>query len=82
MKKKDIEKKIVDILAEEFDWDPDDISPDTTLEELGADSLDQVEILMYLEEEFDIDIPDDVSPELRSVQVIIDYLVKEGVCDG
>jgi acyl carrier protein len=50
------------------------IKPETTLDELGADSLDKVEIIMILEEEFDIDIDNSEVENFNSVKDITDYL--------
>ncbi len=51
-------------------------SPDETLQELGADSLDKVQILLFCEEEFGIAIPDDAWNEIKSVNDIIEYIEK------
>ena len=52
-----------------------DISVDSTFEELGVDSLDSIEILFQLEEEFDLDIPDEVAQGIESVGEIVDALI-------
>ncbi len=54
--------------------DPDDIRPETTFEELGADSLDTVELVMAFEEAFGIEIPDEDAEKLMTIRDVSDYL--------
>ncbi len=56
--------------------DEDMITMDTTLEELGADSLDLVEVIMAIEDEFDVQIKDEDLEKLKSVSDLIDYISK------
>lgn len=56
--------------------DEDMITPDTTLEDLGADSLDLVEVIMAIEDEFDVQIKDEDLENLKSVSDLIDYISK------
>ena len=56
--------------------DEDMITMDTTLEDLGADSLDMVEVIMAIEDEFDVQIKDEDLENLNSVSDIIDYISK------
>ena len=56
--------------------DEDMITPDTTLEDLGADSLDMVEVIMAIEDEFDVQIKDDDLESLKSMKDLIDYISK------
>ncbi len=68
-------EKIVEIIAEQRGCDADLISEDSAiLEELGADSLDIVEILMAVEENYEVSIPDEEMPNLRTVKDIMSYL--------
>lgn len=68
-------EKIVEIIAEQLGCDADSISEDSAiLEELGADSLDIVEILMAVEENYEVSIPDEEMPNLRTVKDIMTYL--------
>jgi acyl carrier protein len=69
-------EKVKAIIAEEFDVEEDTINTDTTLEELGADSLDVVELVMALEEEFDIDIPEDSAENLFTVGDVVSFIKK------
>ncbi|MBQ2765688.1 MAG: acyl carrier protein [Clostridia bacterium] len=67
--------KIVEIIAEQLGCDADLIGEDSAiLEELGADSLDIVEILMAVEENYEVSIPDEEMPNLRTVKDIMLYL--------
>ena len=56
--------------------DEDMITMDTTLEDLGADSLDMVEVIMAIEDEFDVQIKDEDLESLKSVSDLIDYIRK------
>jgi len=69
--------KVREILAKQMNMSVDKIKPETNMAtELGADSLDLVEILMTLEEEFSVSIPDDVALNLKTVQDLSDYIEK------
>ena len=68
-------EKVRDALASQFELDPATVTPDTNLiDDLGADSLDTVELVMALEEEFEIEIPDEDAEKVRTVQDAIDYI--------
>lgn len=70
-----IQDKITKIIAEKFDVDPVEIVPDASLiDDLGADSLDLVELVMTIEEEFDIEIPDDDTKNLVTVKDAVAYI--------
>ena len=74
MTPEDALKKTTDILISRLGVDPDLIVPEAKLEEdLGADSLDLVEIIMSVEDEFIIDIPDEHAEKLQTVQQLADY---------
>ncbi|QDV10463.1 Acyl carrier protein [Rosistilla oblonga] len=73
-----IEERVVDIVAEQLGVDKEKITRDTSfVNDLGADSLDTVELVMELEEEFDINIPDDSAEKIQKVGEAIDYIEKE-----
>lgn len=68
-------EKIRAALAQQFELDPETISMDTNLiDDLGADSLDVVELIMSLEDEFGITISDEAAAELYTVGRIVEYL--------
>ncbi len=68
-------EKVRDALAQQFELDPETISMDTNLiDDLGADSLDVVELIMSLEDEFGVTISDDAAAELYTVGRIVEYL--------
>ncbi|MFM8420847.1 MAG: acyl carrier protein [Verrucomicrobiota bacterium] len=70
-----IEERIKGIIAERLELKADQIVPDASLQEdLGADSLDAVELIMALEEEFGIDIPDAHAEELKTVGDVFSYI--------
>jgi acyl carrier protein len=71
----DIEEKVKDIIAEELGVERDKVTPAASfMEDLGADSLDTVELVMAFEKEFDIDIPDEEAEKLRTVGDALKYL--------
>ena len=70
-------EKIRDALAQQFELDPETITMDTNLiDDLGADSLDVVELIMELEDEFGVTISDEAAAELYTVGRIVEYLEK------
>ena len=70
-------EKVRDALASQFDLDPETITMDTNLlDDLGADSLDVVELIMELENEFGVTISDEAAAELYTVGRIVEYLDK------
>lgn len=72
-----VEERVRDIVAEQLGVDKDKVSPDTSfVNDLGADSLDTVELVMELEEEFDISIPDDAAEKIQTVGQAIDFIQK------
>ena len=71
----DIEQKVKKIIAEQLGIKEEDIKNESSfIEDLGADSLDTVELVMALEDAFKIEIPDDQQEKLRTVQQAIDYI--------
>ena len=70
-----LEEKVKKIIAEQLSVSEDQITPTASfVEDLGADSLDTVELVMALEEEFEIDIPDEEAEKLRTVGDALKYL--------
>ena len=71
-------EKVRDALASQFELDPETVTMETNLiDDLGADSLDVVELIMELEDEFGVTISDEAAAELYTVQRIVDYLEKQ-----
>jgi len=75
MAEKSVEQKVKDIIVEQLGVNPDQVTPDAKfIEDLGADSLDTVELVMALEEEFGQEIPDEEAEKLQSVSDVIKYI--------
>jgi acyl carrier protein len=75
MDMKQLEEKVKDIIVEELGVERDKLTPGASfMEDLGADSLDTVELVMAFEKEFDIDIPDEEAEKLRTVGQALQYL--------
>ena len=67
--------KVIAILCEQFEVDENEITEETSLvDDLGADSMDSLDITMALEEEFDLEIPDEDAEELKTVGDIVNYI--------
>ena len=83
MKKEEVLSRLKEIITERLDVEEDQIVPEATfVEDLGADSLDIVELIMGIEEEFDIEIPDEDAEKLTSVGEALRYtLGKIGVVE-
>lgn len=77
MSREEVERKLRSIIAEHMCIDGSDIKDDSRLyEDLGADSLDVVELVMAAEEEFEIEIPDDDVDDLTTFEKTVDYLLR------
>ncbi len=72
----DVAEKVIEIIEREQHLDPGKVTIDSTFAELGIDSLDGVNILFALEEEFKLDIPDSVAQNMRSVRQVVDSLTR------
>ncbi len=69
------QERLIEIIAQQLGIDSDNVTPDASfMEDLGADSLDTVELVMALEEEFDLEIPDSDAEKIQTVQDALDYL--------
>lgn len=69
------EDRVKEIIAKELEVDPKQLTPEAKfIEDLGADSLDIVELVMALEEEFGLDIPDEDADKLKTVGDAMNYL--------
>lgn len=67
-------EKIRGIVSEQLGVEMDEITMDTSFENLNADSLDIVELIMALEEEFDLEIPDEDAEKLTTIRAAVDYI--------
>ena len=68
-------EKVKAILSSQFDVEEDTINPETNIaDDLGADSLDVVDMLMSLEDEFDVEIPDEEIERIRTVGELVAYI--------
>ncbi|AKG23330.1 acyl carrier protein [Calothrix sp. 336/3] len=75
MSQADIFEKVKKIVADQLSVEADTIKPQSNFaNDLGADSLDTVELVMALEEEFDIEIPDEAAEKITTVQEAVDYI--------
>jgi len=73
----EVAEKVKKIISEQLDVSEDDVVLTASfVDDLGADSLDQVELIMAMEEEFDITIPDEDAEKIATVQDAIDYINK------
>ena len=69
------QNRIIKMIADHLQIDEDQVALESAfMDDLGADSLDTVELIMALEEEFDIEIPDSDAEKIRTVQNVLDYL--------
>ena len=67
--------KIKSIVAEQLGVDEDQVTEDASfIDDLGADSLDTVELIMAFEEEFDVEIPDEDAQKIKTVKDVIEYI--------
>lgn len=71
-----VEERVKKIVAEQLGVKEDIANDASFVDDLGADSLDTVELVMALEEEFECEIPDDEAEKITTVQQAIDYIVK------
>jgi acyl carrier protein len=70
-----VEEKVKEIIIDQLGVDEKQVNPEASfIDDLGADSLDTVELVMALEEEFDVEIPDEEAEKIGTVQNAIDYI--------
>ena len=75
-------EKLQAIIAEQLGIEAGDVSADSNFkDDLNADSLDLIEMIMAMEEEFEVEIPSDDLEQLQTVQDVMDYLKNKGVED-
>jgi acyl carrier protein len=74
---KEVEQRVIDIISEQMGTDKSEISRETSfINDLNADSLDTVELVMEFEDEFDMSIPDEEAEKIQTVGAAIDYITK------
>ena len=72
-----VEDRVKSIIVEQLGVDADEVTPDASfVEDLGADSLDTVELIMAFEEEFGVEISDDEAEKIRKVKDAVEYIEK------
>ncbi len=72
-----IEGKVIDIISEQMGVDKSEVSRETSfINDLNADSLDTVELVMEFEDEFDMSIPDEEAEKIQTVGAAVEYIVK------
>lgn len=77
-----LEDKVKDIIVEQLGVNAEQVTPEASfIEDLGADSLDTVELVMAFEEEFGAEIPDEEAEKLTTVGAAISYLKEKGIGD-
>ena len=78
MSPEEIESKVIDIVAEQMNTDKSKISRDTSfVDDLNADSLDTVELVMEFEDEFETSIPDEQAEQIKTVGQAVDFIVSQ-----
>lgn len=77
MSEKSIQDRVKDIIVDQLGVNADQVTPEAKfVEDLGADSLDTVELVMAFEEEFGIEVPDEEAEKLQSVGDVVTYVEK------
>lgn len=75
-----IEERVRDIIVDQLGVDPDEVKTESHfIDDLGADSLDTVELVMAFEEEFNIEIKDEDAEKIQTVKDVIQYLKDKGI---
>ena len=79
MAEKSIEEKVKDIIVEQLGVNLEQVTPQAKfIEDLGADSLDTVELVMAFEEEFNVEVPDEEAEKLQTVGDVVKYIEDKG----
>ncbi len=79
MAEKSVQERVKEIIVEQLGVNPDQVTPEAKfIEDLGADSLDTVELVMAFEEEFGAEIPDEDAEKLQTVGDVIKYIEERG----
>jgi acyl carrier protein len=73
----EVSEKVKQIIVDQLGIGPEQVKPEASfIKDLGADSLDIVELVMAMEEEFEIEIPDEEAEKIKTVQNAVDYIVE------
>jgi len=76
-----LEERVKEIIVEQLGVNAEQVTPEASfIDDLGADSLDTVELIMAFEEEFGAEIPDEDAEKLTSVGKVLEYLKNKGLC--
>lgn len=74
---KSVEQKVIDIIVEQLKVSPEEVTLEASfIEDLGADSLDLVELIMAMEEEFGLEISDEDAEKIQTVQDAVNYITE------
>ncbi|MGA2957277.1 MAG: acyl carrier protein [Thermodesulfobacteriota bacterium] len=77
MVEKSVEQKVIDIIVEQLKVSPEEVTLEASfIEDLGADSLDLVELIMAMEEEFSLEISDEDAEKIQTVQDAVNYITE------
>ena len=72
---KSVERRVIEIIVEQLGVGEDEVTPEASfIDDLGADSLDLVELIMAMEEEFSLEISDEEAEKIQTVQDVINYI--------
>ena len=75
-----LEEKVIGIIMEQLDVTREECVPEASfIDDLGADSLDLVELIMEMEENFNVRIPDNEIEKIRTIKDVLDYIISKGV---
>ncbi len=75
MAEKSLEERVKEIIVEQLGVNPEQVTPEARfIEDLGADSLDTVELVMAFEEEFGVEVPDEDAEKLQTVGNVLEYI--------
>lgn len=79
MTREEVEEQVRDIIVDKFQVAADKVKPEAKLDaDLGADSLDLVDLMMILEDKFSLEISDEEAEGIKSVGDVVDYIIKKG----
>ncbi len=74
---KSVERRVIEIIVEQLGVGEDEVTPEASfIDDLGADSLDLVELIMAMEEEFGLEISDEDAEKIQTVQDVINYITE------